>query len=73
MCLFYFGGFPRNPVYRPIVCQLSVGERVKNALRKKLEISVTTFLKKQRQSYTIFCCNDLQIIMNNNYLIIIEF
>ena len=30
MCLFYFGGFPRNPVYRPIVCQLSVGERVKS-------------------------------------------
>ena len=29
MCLFYFGGFPRNPVYRPIVCQLSGGERVK--------------------------------------------
>ena len=28
MCLFYFGGFPRNPVYRPIVCQLSGGERV---------------------------------------------
>ena len=29
MCLFYFGGFPRNPVYRPIACQLSGGERVK--------------------------------------------
>ena len=32
MCLFYFGGFPRNPVYRPIVCQLSGGERVKKSL-----------------------------------------
>ena len=32
MCLFYFGGFPRNPVkaYERIVCQLSGGERIKS-------------------------------------------
>ena len=41
MCLFYFGGFPRNPVYRPIVCQLSGGERVNHPIYK------ITILKQQ--------------------------